>query len=1454
MYRLQLKASRDVRQGVFSREESGDGEDGAVEQHLPQFEVNPVPEKKPFKRAEGQNVGEREETRLAYVQQNDPWGEYKHSEDCGDGPRRRFLVWAEVQSGSWSIYKLKFSFPSRGDPYRLDAPFARFFIIEAKKGLVRLVAFFAILLDNLEANSTGFCPSVVRKTSGSISAFRRITVASVLLLVILKLSVLRLLEAYILWLLLNIPSTVPGMSSTSFDSPRIPPTSARFEMRRSSLTGPATYEHAAALLLQAHQDDLTIAMYPLALPTIQTSTGPTTIGLTTLRAVTTVVLRAQIDILLTVLQSLKFGTVQRPGLRERLQPRHLPRPLLQGIGRVLTHSMLQRLKFAFQPALSRQMTDTLTASPLMDHLVALQSIFLAVIVTGPGRLNETYIHLRTLIMILIDLVDEVGLLIGLLALPTTADDEILHLPVTLGLTIITNLPMVDLRRQDIDRAHRMRVVEAFHRDLEVIVDAKEPETGPIPAVKHGGQDIPTNLHVSAAPPNVSEANTFLNGDNQSSLDSNLKPLTSAQTTASATQDNVQADSTVIALNGDPGAKHPASSASTLPPVNLVNGDHDRSTPPGFVQRQMSRPALKHNILPSPTPSATPMSISSSATPAPTPFVHAPLLSAEEILKPETISSTSKAVQLNGTASAAMLPSSPSTALLSSTPANALGDASDGKLLSTADKLEAMLSYLSKGIICRDQSAPPERADAIMTLAHSPTTTKIDLAAKSDTNSLPTELPTFADAKSTAEALRVVVMTRLLCDRQRREDRVDPILLQNQLISPEFCVRADATSPEALVEEVYSGEWRERRRQAFLAAKPSLEEHLRKRHELVADKIQQLKEDYTSMHEKWKAHCVALNEQSRSSLASEIETIQHSGRTTRRSTAITDAVRSDLEMEQIIASLGNDDATDPNHLSVRNLATIPDMVSVTHGQVDYVFDDTNHAVENPKEYYGPHTGIHDWTDEEKTIFIDKFAAFPKQFGIIADYLPNKTSAQCVDYYYLHKKRQIDFRKIVSQFAPNKRRRGGTRKKKGNGLLADIAQHDAEVHQRDAAIPARATRGRKAAQPESRKSVNARKAAVQFEDTPTSTPTPEPEATRGRRRKSGPNPAPSTPATPTPFSAQYVHSLNFFFLNGSKPNFCVPQEEEPRPIKKAKRPRKTVKSAAIINDEPEGPSTDLAFSQEISPETFLTLLAQYGDDFKRIAASMPNKVYPTHSRPLTSIQVRNYYKFNGPALNFEKVAAQAPKRSPTPESRDGWKEPFTSTARPALVSPVVDTAPPMASLTQDSPAVTTALPSTSTLSSNSSQPQDAARHSAEATSKPSLTWMNGIGSRHMTHPMAPARPVDTPGMSPNHTRHYPTATYDPPPLNARPGSVAYPTPNVYSSYTQHSLPYHKYYSMPPRPPIPTSAPMHHSLLDVRAAGAASPTANRAENPYSAYSVPPAATTSEVAALRRPYYYPP
>lgn len=398
-----------------------------------------------------------------------------------------------------------------------------------------------------------------------------------------------------------------------------------------------------------------------------------------------------------------------------------------------------------------------------------------------------------------------------------------------------------------------------------------------------------------------------------------------------------------------------------------------------------------------------------------------------------------------------------------------------------------------------------------------------------------EIPPLSDAKSKADALRIVVMTRLLCDHQSREDRIDPILMTNLSMSCPSEVHP-ASTPRLLLLKMTNGQPLTNRMTSFAATRPSIVMYLKQRHALISDKITRLREEYLSLHENWVAHCTALNEQQKT-LASEHE-MQHGGRTTRRSTAITDAVRSDFEMEQIIASLGNDDATDPNHLSMRNLAKVPDMISVVNGRVDYLFDDTADRVENPSEYFASDTGISDWTEAEKKIYLDKFAAHPKQFGIIADFLPNKTARQCVDYYYLHKKRLIDFRKVVSQFAPNKRKRRGMGKKKGNGLLADIAMHDAEVHRDSGSTSAsagRATKGRKT-MTQSRPS-SIRRNAIQFEVTPTSTPTPEPE-TRPRRRRmlnsvtmssttspfSTFNARPAAPASISAFSAHTVTSTS------------------------------------------------------------------------------------------------------------------------------------------------------------------------------------------------------------------------------------------------------------------------------------------------------------------------------------------
>ena len=418
-----------------------------------------------------------------------------------------------------------------------------------------------------------------------------------------------------------------------------------------------------------------------------------------------------------------------------------------------------------------------------------------------------------------------------------------------------------------------------------------------------------------------------------------------------------------------------------------------------------------------------------------------------------------------------------------------------------------------------QSSPPEINDNSMDVvdepeepSRDPLPTSLPIPTKSTLpqNPIPTtfnsrpfpkpdEIPPLSDAKSKADALRIVVMTRLLCDHQSREERIDPVLMANLSIASPPEVHP-SSNPGMLLIKMNTGQPLVNRMSSFASTRPSIVMYLEQRQALVSNKIARLREEYLSLHENWVAHCTALNEQQKT-LASEHE-MQHGGRTTRRSTAITDAVRSDFEMEQIIASLGNDDATDPNHLSVRNLAKVPDMISVVNGKVDYVFDDTADRVENPSEYFASDTGIGEWTEAEKKIYLDKFAAHPKQFGVIADALPNKTAGQCVDYYYLHKKRLINFRQVVSQFAPNKRKRRGMGKRKGNGLLADIAMHDAEVHRDSGSTSAstsavsRVPRGRRTlAQAKGPPSV---RNAVQFEVTPTSTPTPEPE-TRPRRRR-------------------------------------------------------------------------------------------------------------------------------------------------------------------------------------------------------------------------------------------------------------------------------------------------------------------------------------------------------------------
>ncbi|KAF9234267.1 hypothetical protein BU15DRAFT_52806 [Melanogaster broomeanus] len=369
-------------------------------------------------------------------------------------------------------------------------------------------------------------------------------------------------------------------------------------------------------------------------------------------------------------------------------------------------------------------------------------------------------------------------------------------------------------------------------------------------------------------------------------------------------------------------------------------------------------------------------------------------------------------------------------------------------------------------------------------------------------------PDITDLKSTKEGLRLVVLARLRCDRQSRTERVFPVLRANQVASHVHLPPPPSDSHGHLFEELTVTSLSSDKLAAHNTIRSSLVDRFVNHQPEIVEKSRRLKAEYLALHERWLEHCARLDDAQKVGVHEE-STVPSNGRATRRSTAVMgDAVRSDLEMEQIIASLGVEELTDPNYLSINNVAKIPDMISVTEGSVPYLFDDTNNIVDDPTEFYNASSGQDHWTEEERNTFLNEFAAHPKQFGLIAERLPNKTAAQCVMYYYLHKK-HVDFRKAVTQYGSGRRRKNGkARKQRGNALLTDIRRHDDEVSRVSPGTPNEnmTSTGNKRkreilrANGESRRSSTSRRTTVQPEATPTSSgTTPDPEADQQRRRR-------------------------------------------------------------------------------------------------------------------------------------------------------------------------------------------------------------------------------------------------------------------------------------------------------------------------------------------------------------------
>ncbi|WVR07248.1 hypothetical protein IAU60_004289 [Kwoniella sp. DSM 27419] len=173
----------------------------------------------------------------------------------------------------------------------------------------------------------------------------------------------------------------------------------------------------------------------------------------------------------------------------------------------------------------------------------------------------------------------------------------------------------------------------------------------------------------------------------------------------------------------------------------------------------------------------------------------------------------------------------------------------------------------------------------------------------------------------------------------------------------------------------------------------------------------------------------------------------------------DAVTTEAEFEAILAGLADTAAKDPTYRANKTSAVVPDMLPRPERKLRY--DDDNDLITDPLAFYDYQGNAEPiWTPEERTIFVRRYMAYPKQFGRIADGISNKSASDCVLYYYRTKK-EVDYKGMLAS------KRGGGKKKsipikkggKGSALLADLEKKKPTMASTDGAnTPVRGARDR------------------------------------------------------------------------------------------------------------------------------------------------------------------------------------------------------------------------------------------------------------------------------------------------------------------------------------------------------------------------------------------------------------
>ncbi|XP_026681159.1 nuclear receptor corepressor 1 [Diaphorina citri] len=221
-------------------------------------------------------------------------------------------------------------------------------------------------------------------------------------------------------------------------------------------------------------------------------------------------------------------------------------------------------------------------------------------------------------------------------------------------------------------------------------------------------------------------------------------------------------------------------------------------------------------------------------------------------------------------------------------------------------------------------------------------------------------------------------------------------------------------------------------------RPRLVEMIRKRKQEEAARQTRLTETYCTLAAQWFKKVEKIENSSKRK-ARELKArevyekmfpeIRYNREDKERFSRVGARVKSDADLAEIMDGLQEQEAEDRRRHS---LSVIPPIIcDPRHPFTGPRFINNNGRVTDYEAEMRDRAQAKMWTQQEREVFRDKYIHHQKNFGLIASFLERRTPSDCVEYYYLSKKRE-NYKRAIRYNKSRARTRGGKMGKGAAGV--------------------------------------------------------------------------------------------------------------------------------------------------------------------------------------------------------------------------------------------------------------------------------------------------------------------------------------------------------------------------------------------------------------------------------------